>query len=150
MHVVDGHVAAVAPVVVAHVTARCLSCVTSRCTGLLLPKLVDVEWKLDYIARSSSAELTHQPQYLVRLTTAASGEATHPHPLPTRHPMLPCSFVAAVLQRPLPLCPLDKGREGDCLSLRSLLPQHVATRVYAPASIPPPIHTHIHVYHSLL
>lgn len=51
----------------------CLFSQRTTWSGLPLPKLVDVEWRLDFVARSSSADLAHQPQYLVKLTTACSG-----------------------------------------------------------------------------
>jgi hypothetical protein len=64
--------------VVVRVCIACVWCwgvdVCALTSGLPLPRLVDVEWRLDYVARSSSADLAHQPQYLVKLTTACSGE----------------------------------------------------------------------------
>jgi hypothetical protein len=55
-----------------------------------LPRLVDVEWRLDYVARSSKPEQANHPVYLVKLTTAAAGD-----PSCVGHPVHTC--------RPFPL-----------------------------------------------
>lgn len=42
-------------------------------TGLPVPHLVDVDWRLDYVVKSSVAGAVNQPLYIVKLTTTNTG-----------------------------------------------------------------------------
>jgi hypothetical protein len=42
-------------------------------TGVLLPRLLDVDWKLEYVVKSSAVGAVNQPTYTVKLTTASQG-----------------------------------------------------------------------------
>lgn len=60
-----------------HVTVACLvmKAHVALCAGLLVPQLVDVDWRLDYVVKSSKEGSVNQPMYIVKVTTTCTGSS---------------------------------------------------------------------------